>query len=328
MSLLIVDGIRYKLYTIKYEKEELHRFVKKYYKEIFGKNSIYFEAKTSLKSSSGIIHSIPDGYVIDPSKRKLYVVENELASHPVYEHIVTQLTKFINGIENQMTKNQLIDFLYEKINKDSVLKAQIQKVIGQTDIHHFISQLLSQPPEIVVIVDKKTSDIEEACKTLRYQPIIIEFKSYSREDAEKVYAHVFDQLESDEKPSKDDKKWQEKLSWVNADIRELTEILRSNILQLGDVEHKASGPHYVFYKNRVGSKTTFIGLILSKKALKVRIRVDSTTFNDPKNWTKNKEYKKWFFKYGKGQEREFIITTKDQLPYAMELIKHSYEITE
>jgi hypothetical protein len=36
-------------------------------------------------------------------------VENELSTHPVYDHIAKRLTKFINGIENQNTRNQILE---------------------------------------------------------------------------------------------------------------------------------------------------------------------------------------------------------------------------
>ena len=94
-----------------------------------------------LRSSLSGIGSIPDAYVIDLSKRELYIVEIELSSHPVYDHIVKQLTKFINGIENPHTRNQIINMLYEEINRDIVLKATIQKTTGSLEVYRFISTL-------------------------------------------------------------------------------------------------------------------------------------------------------------------------------------------
>jgi predicted transport protein len=49
------------------------------------------------------------------------------------------------------------------------------------------------------------------------------------------------------------------------------------------------------------------------------------TFKDPQKLTGDKVYKGWFFK--QGQEREFKVTSKEQIPYAMELIKQSYDIS-
>ncbi|MGQ9759785.1 MAG: hypothetical protein ACUVQ5_04340 [Candidatus Methanomethylicaceae archaeon] len=42
--------------------------------------------------------------------------------------------------------------------------------------------------------------------------------------------------------------------------------------------------------------------------------------------TGDKIYKGWFFK--QGQEKEFKMTSKEQIPHAMELIRHSYELVD
>lgn len=67
--MLIVDGVKYKPAQINKE-EELERFAKEHYKDIFGEDCLYFDLRHKLTSKAGIA-SIPDGYVIkisDPPK--------------------------------------------------------------------------------------------------------------------------------------------------------------------------------------------------------------------------------------------------------------------
>lgn len=191
--MLIIDGIKYKLWTPKNEEKEFHPIIKKYSKEIFGEDSLYFDVKHALKTISGI-GTIPDAYVICLSRKEWYVVENELASHSIYDHIVKQLTKFINGIENQNTRTQIIDMLYDEINNDIFLKAKVQKKLGSTDPYHFLSKLISKPPTIVIVIDQKTPEVIDACRALKYQPYIIQFRTFAREDAPTIRAHEFDSL--------------------------------------------------------------------------------------------------------------------------------------
>ncbi|MEM3617343.1 MAG: hypothetical protein QXJ31_05465 [Candidatus Bathyarchaeia archaeon] len=293
MSTLIVDGVKYKLWTPKDEEKEFHPLVRKCYKEIFGEDSLYFDVKHILKTASGI-GSIPDAYVINLSRSELYVVENELASHPVYDHIVRQLTKFINGIENPDARNQIIDMLYDEINRDAVLRATVQKAIESTDIYRFISKLLSKPPRIVIIVDQKTSEIEEACKVLRYQPIIKEFKTFAREDAPTVQAYLFEPLYVTEKvlgvEKKEEEKrrlpehyesWDKMLAWVSDNVKELVKILSNSIIGLGQVSQVIHGRYLCFYKIKPSMKSRFAAFLLTKEALKIRIRTDPNTFKDP-----------------------------------------------
>ena len=326
--MIIIDGVKYNLWTPKDEEKEFHPMVREHSKEIFGDNSLYFDVKHVLKTASGI-GSIPDAYVINLSKPlEWYVVENELASHPVYDHIVKQLTKFINGIENQNARSQILDMLYEEIDKDGVLRATVKQLTDSDDIHHFLSKLFSTPPRIVIIIDQKTPEVQEACRVLKYTTDIIEFKTYVRENAENVHAHLFDPLSGIIKPPPSPppprQNWEKKLAWVDETVRATTKALINRIAKLDNVSHRPSGPDYMFYRETSRGKIVFAGLFLTKPALKVRIRTDPATFKDPKKWTGDKEYH-WFFKVG---EREFKITNKEQIDYAMELIKQSYDLAK
>lgn len=271
--MLIIDGVRYRLWTPKDEVKEFHPLVKKCSKDIFGEDSLYFEVRQILKSASGI-SSIPDAYVISPSKSEWYVVENELSSHPVYDHIVNQLAKFIGGIEKQEAKSQIVNALHEEIKKDPVLKATIEKAIGSTEIHHFLSKLLSKNPRIVIIIDEKTKGVEEACKVLKYDPHIIEFKTFVREDAPSVRAHIFEPLymagrvaKIEKREERKSKRWTyELLTERIADISK--EILRrrvSYILQFAKdkgifAESVSQNPQFNLTMQKTGKKVLAVTL--------------------------------------------------------------------
>jgi hypothetical protein len=200
--MLIVDGVKYEPWTPQNEEKEFHPLIKANSKEIFGKDIIYFDVKTMIKTASGI-GTIPDAYVIKLTEPyEWYVIENELATHSIYDHVVNQLTKFINGIDNKDTRNQILDMLYEVINKDNNLRSLVSTKTGYVDIHHFLSKLfLAKNPRIVVIIDKVTLDLEEACQALRYTPDIIEFKSFVKEDGSKSFAHLFEPLIKIDEPT-------------------------------------------------------------------------------------------------------------------------------
>jgi predicted transport protein len=57
----------------------------------------------------------------------------------------------------------------------------------------------------------------------------------------------------------------------------------------------------------------------------VRIKAEPNTFKDERKWAK--PMKGWFFPR-KLQEKEFAITEKQQIPYALELISQSYSISQ
>lgn len=335
MVMLVVDGVKYKLWTPKDEEKEFHPMIKEHSKEIFGEDSIYFDVKHVLKTTSGI-GSIPDAYVINLPKQELYVVENELATHPVYDHIVKQLTKFINGVENQDARSQIIDMLYEEINRDLVLRAIVQKKIGSNDIYHFLSKLFSKHPRIVIIIDEKTSEVEEACRVLKYQTDIIEFKTFVREGADSGRAHLFEPLYAlgkvvdASKASEAAKKawvtirahsWEKMLATANDELKRVTRELEQRIVGLSDVKLRMM-KNKTFYRGKMANETCFVSLQITERELIVRIRANPTTFKDPKKWSID-GIRKGFFK----QQSKFKITSLDQIDYAMELIKQSYDIS-
>jgi predicted transport protein len=328
--MLIIDGVRYKLWTPKDEEKEFHPLVKNRYKEIFGEDSIYFDIKHKLVSKSGI-SAIPDAYVIILSKPyEWYIVENELSSHPVYSHIVPQISKFVDSIEELEAQSDIRDVLDKEVNDDKVLKALIEKKTGQ-DSFRFLTELISTPPKIALIVDKITPEVEKASKSLKKlaDTKIIEFRTFVREDAPNVRAHLFEPLhvvgKVPEEGARKKATWERKLMSVDDNIKDIVKELTNRILQLGEITHKPSGEDYRFYKGAPSTKSIFAAFMLRKKALKVAIRTDPKTFKDPDKWTGDKIYKPWFFK--QGQERAFKITSKEQIPYALELIKQSYDIS-
>lgn len=329
--MLIIDGIKYKPWRPKDEEKEFHPMIREHSKEIFGENSIYFDIKHKLSSKSGIA-AIPDAYVITLSKPyKWYIVENESSSHPVYSHIVPQISKFVDAIEELETQRDIRDILDKEINEDIVLKAYIEKKTKQ-DSYRFLNELLSKPPRIALIIDEITLEVEKASKSLKKlaDTEIIKFQTFVREDAPNVHAHLFEPLYGGEKISEEGTKekmktWNQKLISVDENVKDIVKALTNRILQLGEITHKPSGEDYCFYRGAPSMRSIFAAFMLRQKALKVAIRTDPKTFKDPKKWTGDKIYKPWFFK--QGQERAFKITDRNQIDYAMELIKQSYEIS-
>jgi hypothetical protein len=194
MSILVIDGIKYEAWTPTNE-DEIERMVKEHARDIFGEQSIYFE-KHKLRTKSGI-GSIPDGYVvIFGGEHQWHIVEVELSTHPLYEHIVPQISKFINGIKNLSTQRDIVDALYQEIDSDDFLKPRLKKAIGATETHKFLSDLVSKPPVVTIIIEKHTGQLDEAIEALRHPQIkVVEFQTFIRDRVGlAVHAHLFEPL--------------------------------------------------------------------------------------------------------------------------------------
>jgi len=200
--IILIDGVRYMLKNPDSEAD-LEKNIEKNYKYIFGDNSFYFNFKRKVKAKSGI-GSIPDGYlIIFNNTPEWYILEVELASHPLYDHIIPQLTKFNRAIEEISTKKSLIDMFYDEIKTNLVLEANIKNKIGSGEIYKFISDLISVKPKIIIVINERTSELNEVTRELRGDIKILEFKIFRREGiSEEVDAYLFNPIIDFKKPEK------------------------------------------------------------------------------------------------------------------------------
>ena len=192
--MLLKDGVRYQLWIPRTEKK-FEEMIKEHSKEIFGENAIFFDIKKKIVSKAGI-GGIPDGYVIIFSEPPVWcIVEAELSSHPPWEHIEPQINKFFRGIRNPNSQKEIVTVLYDSIKSDSITKSYVKKMIGQREIHHFLSSLISKLPTPVIVIEEKTEQLEEICESLPEGTRILEFKTYEREGVGlSVHIHLFEPL--------------------------------------------------------------------------------------------------------------------------------------
>ena len=193
--MLLIDGVKYQEWTPPSE-DEFEQIVIEHASEIFGENSVYIDRKLKLKSLSGI-GSIPDGYVIVfGDSPEWHIVEVELSSHPLYEHIVSQVSRFINGISNPNIQRGIVNAIDGEITRDDFLRLRLKKAVEPTEIYRFLSDLISKQPILTIIIEKDTGELREALDTLRYPQIkVVEFQTFVREGTGlAVHAHLFEPL--------------------------------------------------------------------------------------------------------------------------------------
>ncbi len=196
--MLLIDGVRYEEWVPQgpHAEDEFEREVKKHTQDIFGEQSIYLDRKQKLKSLSGI-GSIPDGYVILlGNEPHWHIVEVELSSHPLHDHIVSQISRFITGIGNPTTQREIARAIYDEIVRDGFLKLKLEQAIQSTEIYKFLSDVIAEQPILTIIIEKDTPGLREAISTLAYSQIkVVEFQTFVREGVGlSVHVHLFEPL--------------------------------------------------------------------------------------------------------------------------------------
>jgi len=189
--IVLIDGVKYRL--MRPESEAwLERRIEENYQHIFGDEAHYFPKK-KIRSKAGI-GTIPDAFAIYFDRvAKWAVIEVELASHPVYHHVFPQLAKFGRALEDGASRRKIVDFFYETVKGDGVLEARMKKQIGSGEVYKFLADLVAEPPTIVVIIDERSDELDEALKGVGGEVRVIEFKTYRREGiSDDVNAYCFE----------------------------------------------------------------------------------------------------------------------------------------
>lgn len=198
--MLLIDGVKYKLWTPQYEVNDFQPIIKEHAKEIFGELSEYFDIKQKLETKFGKI-SIPEGFVVNFGKSShWHIVEVELSKHDEYYHIGDQVNRFMNGIKNPESRKNILAAIWEDLKQDEVRKAQVKKLIDSDDIHEFLTRVIFDKPIVTIIVEDNRDNVKEAVENFNFKDVsdikVIEFKTYVREgyDLKNAHAHLFDPL--------------------------------------------------------------------------------------------------------------------------------------
>ena len=192
--MLLIDGVKYEVWAPPSE-EEFELIVKEHAQDIFGEQSEYF-GKQKLESKLGK-GSVPDGFVIMFGESSCWhIVEVELSFHDLHRHIVEQASRFIIGIKNPQTQRKIVDAIYEEIKKDDFLERKVRKASGTADIYKLLTDLISKPPVLTIIIEKRTEELNEALSALAHPQIkVLEFKTFVREGVGLgAHAHLFEPL--------------------------------------------------------------------------------------------------------------------------------------
>lgn len=175
-----------------YQKEaELEAAILKVQDALFGRNRIYLDVKKKIGSKSGR-RNIPDGYLLDLSGRepRLYVVENELASHDPLRHIAVQILQFSLSFADEPRTVKTI--LYNALHSDPKAKSKCEAYASTHDfrnLDHLLEKIVFEGPfAALVIIDKKSDELENLlAKSFQFGVDVLELAQYKNKQGERLY---------------------------------------------------------------------------------------------------------------------------------------------
>ncbi|HJY64601.1 MAG TPA: DUF5655 domain-containing protein [Ignavibacteria bacterium] len=316
---IVTEKGLYHLYD--YQSEvELERMIVEHASEIFGKNSRYF-AKKKIDSKSGF-GTIPDGYVIDFDKKKLYIIEIELIRHDLRKHILPQIASFIMALQNKSSQEKLIKIFEEELASSyKITREELKTIVTNYGIIILIDEVGDPMKEINPLLEIVNF------LTIHSEVRAIPFQTYIKGDKlSSDHVHSFKSFTKEEL-EQESKKWTFK--WATVSVEERLEKLDDNLKEVfrecgkricciaDNIKevHPKSG--YTTYQ--ISKLKNFCAIKFPKGYLEVHLKVNKDIFNDPKKVTHDiKRTPNWTF------DKVFAIKSKEEIDYAVALIKQSY----
>ena len=160
---------------------------------LFGSNRIYMDVK-KLVGAKGKTKNIPDGYLVDlTSKRepRLYVVENELASHDPLNHVAVQVLEFSLSFETS-------PFKLKAILKDALkaspaalqLCESYAAANGFENVDYLLERLIQKENAFnaLVIIDELDNELETLLLSRFKFPVeILTLRRFKNADGQRAY---------------------------------------------------------------------------------------------------------------------------------------------
>src|SRR6266481_3287229 len=159
--------------------------------ELFGQHRIYLDVKRKIGAKAGL-RNIPDGYLIDLSgqRPRLFVVENELASHEPLRHIAVQILEFSLSFEAEPRAIKTI--LFDALHKQPEAKSRCETYAtshGFRNLDHLLETLVFEGPfAALVVIDEIPENLENVlARRFQFGVEVLELAHYENTAGEHVY---------------------------------------------------------------------------------------------------------------------------------------------
>lgn len=177
---------------VEYQSEaDLETSIIEVQEQLFGPNRVYLDIKKKIGTKGGL-RNVPDGYLLDLGGRKprLYVVENELASHDPLRHIAVQILEFSLSFETDQRAVKTI--LFNALQNKPQIKSKCEHFALNHDfrnLDHLLEYLVYEAPfAAVVIIDEMPDGLENVlARKFQFGVEVLELARYENSQTERFY---------------------------------------------------------------------------------------------------------------------------------------------
>ncbi|MFD1630580.1 hypothetical protein [Pseudopedobacter beijingensis] len=170
--------------------EEAVHFVKE---ALFGSTRIYLDDKKKI-GQKGNTNNLPDGYLIDLTNKqdpKIFVVENDLASHQHLKHIAVQILEFSLSFESSKVKvKNIIKEMLQKRPAEWKKCEAFAKSNGYENVDYLLESIIHKKDSFnaLLIIDELGDELETVLISRFKFPVeVTTLKRYQSESGKLLY---------------------------------------------------------------------------------------------------------------------------------------------
>lgn len=147
---------------VEYDDEKtFEKTLERIAQHVFGERTMYFNLKRKIRSRTDIV-GIPDGYLLDfsdPESTSFFLVEVELSTHSVFDHIVPQILRFNQAFDDS-SKRKIRDLLVAEIEGTQGLMKDFSKLSAGSNVFRTLDEAVYSDHGLVVVIDKSVPQLE------------------------------------------------------------------------------------------------------------------------------------------------------------------------
>lgn len=183
-----------KYFDLPFSKEsDLENAVNEVKQPLFGSSRIYLDDKKKI-GQKGNTNNYPDGYLIDLTNNhdpKIFVVENDLASHQHLKHIAVQILEFSLSFESSKVKvKNIIKEMLQKRKEDWDKCENFAKKNGFENVDYLLESIIHRKDSFnaLLIIDELSEELETVLISRFKFPVeIITLKRYKSQNEKILY---------------------------------------------------------------------------------------------------------------------------------------------
>ena len=243
-------------------EDELEQVIISNYEFVFGPKSIYLPKKL-IKTIDGV-GTIPDGFAIDLSAKRWYLVEAELLHHNVWNHIAPQVSKQLIASLQPLSKKTIEDLAVVQYQEDLTTKEKFnEQGILPVNVRKVLAEILDKDPLVGLPIDAISGDLKEWARTLKYNVKLWKITKYVEFKNPQNIVYEFPEEFKPELDTEVEKQGEETISYVNRYETSLGDLVNAGLLDDGQslfMEYKPRNGQKRKYEARIDSNGSLIVL--------------------------------------------------------------------